>query len=49
MDKAYADKEAWNRASLHAISKMGYFSSDRSIEDYVEKIWGLTKNVEDEN
>ncbi len=47
MDKAYADKEAWNKASLHAISKMGYFSSDRSIEDYVEKIWGLTKNIEE--
>ena len=46
MDKAYADKFAWNKASLHAISKMGFFSSDRSIEDYVEKIWHLTKNEE---
>ena len=46
MDKAYADKFGWNKASLHAISKMGFFSSDRSIEDYVEKIWHLTKNEE---
>ena len=46
MDKAYSDKFAWNKASLHAISKMGFFSSDRSIEDYVEKIWHLTKNEE---
>ena len=46
MDKAYQDKESWNRLSLQAISKMGYFSSDRSIEDYVAKIWGLKKNEE---
>ncbi len=44
MDKAYSDKNLWNKNSLHAISKMGYFSSDRSIEDYVQKIWGLKKN-----
>lgn len=46
MDKAYADSFGWNKASLHAISKMGFFSSDRAIEDYVEKIWHLTKNEE---
>lgn len=44
MDEAYKNKEAWNRATLHAMSRMGYFSSDRSIEDYVEKIWHLKKN-----
>ena len=44
MDRAYSDKESWNRNSLRAISAMGYFSSDRSIEDYVQKIWGLKKN-----
>lgn len=44
MDNAYADKFGWNKASLHAVAKMGYFSSDRAIEDYVEKIWHLTKN-----
>lgn len=44
MDQAYNDKLAWNKASLHSISKMGYFSSDRSIEDYAQKIWNLRKN-----
>lgn len=44
MDKIYSDKHLWNKQSIHAISKMGYFSSDRSIEDYVEKIWNLKKN-----
>ncbi len=44
MDKAYADKEWWNKKSLHCIASMGHFSSDRSIEEYVEKIWKLEKN-----
>ncbi len=46
MDKAYSDKEEWNKKSLHAISSMGYFSSDRAIEEYASKIWQLSKNEE---
>ena len=44
MDKAYADQEWWNKKSLHCIASMGYFSSDRAIEQYVSKIWKLQKN-----
>ena len=44
MDKAYADQEEWNRKSLLSIASMGYFSSDRSIEEYSSKIWNLKKN-----
>ena len=43
MDKAYTDQEWWNKKSLHCIASMGYFSSDRSIEEYVKKIWKLEK------
>ena len=46
MDREYADQENWNRKSLEAIASMGYFSSDRSIEEYVKKIWNLEKNEE---
>ncbi len=46
MDKAYADKLGWNKKSLHSISQMGYFSSDRAIEEYAKNIWNLTKNEE---
>lgn len=46
MDKLYRDKLEWNKKSLHSIASMGYFSSDRSIEEYVQKVWGLTKNEE---
>jgi starch phosphorylase len=44
MDREYADQEWWNKKSLHCIASMGYFSSDRSIEDYVTKIWHLKRN-----
>lgn len=42
MDKAYKDVEFWNKKVLHCISSMGQFSSDRSIQEYVDKIWHLT-------
>ena len=44
MDKVYADKEFWNKKVLHCISSMGQFSSDRAIQEYVDKIWHLTKD-----
>lgn len=46
MDKAYADQDEWNKKSLRAISQMGFFSSDRAIEEYAQKIWSLKKNDE---
>ena len=46
MDREYADQDLWNEKSLRSISAMGYFSSDRAIEDYAQKIWSLSKNEE---
>ena len=43
MDKVYKDKLFWNKKVLHCISSMGQFSSDRAIQEYVDKIWHLTK------
>lgn len=43
MDSAYKSKSDWNRMSLKTIASMGYFSSDRAVEEYVEKIWKLKK------
>lgn len=43
MDKAYANKKEWSKKCLHSISRMGYFSSDRAIGEYAQKIWKLTK------
>ena len=35
----YADREKWNRMSLHNIARSGMFSADRSIADYADTIW----------
>ena len=43
-EKVYADYEdqaAWNKKALINIAKAGFFSSDRTIEQYNEDIWHL--------
>ena len=37
----YTDREAWTQKMLVNISKAGYFSSDRTIEEYNRDIWKL--------
>ena len=44
MDSEYKDQKYWNKKVLHCISSMCQFSSDRTIEEYVSKIWHLERN-----
>ncbi|MGN1185330.1 MAG: glycogen/starch/alpha-glucan phosphorylase [Oliverpabstia sp.] len=37
----YTDREAWAKKMLVNISKAGFFSSDRTIEEYNRDIWKL--------
>ena len=37
----YEDERSWARKSLVNIAKAGYFSSDRTIEEYNKDIWHL--------
>ena len=37
----YEDRNKWRRMMLVNIAKAGYFSSDRTIEDYNKDIWKL--------
>ena len=39
--KEYEDRNTWNKKVLINISKAGYFSSDRTIEEYNNDIWKL--------
>ena len=43
LQKIYADRERFGRMCLMNIANAGMFSADRSIEDYAQNIWHLTK------
>ena len=47
-DQAFADYEnrtKWKKMMLHNIAKAGFFSSDRTIEEYNADIWHLPKTM----
>jgi len=41
VSSAWKDRDRWNKMSLFNIAKSGFFSSDRSIREYCDKIWGI--------
>ena len=41
--KAYADQEQWTVKSMMNTAHMGYFSSDRAVMEYAEKIWSCLR------
>lgn len=40
LDKGYKNKDNWSKMSIHNIANAGIFSSDRTIRQYAEDIWG---------
>ena len=42
MAAAYADKDRWNRMSLHNIARSGIFAADRSVKEYADNIWHVS-------
>ncbi|AXR06135.1 glycogen/starch/alpha-glucan phosphorylase [Salinimonas sediminis] len=41
VDKAYRDKDRWAQMAIINTAMMGKFTSDRSIQDYVDRVWNL--------
>ena len=41
VDTTWENREEWNRKSLINIARSGFFSSDRSIQDYCDTIWKI--------
>ena len=43
VDRVYRDQGEWMRRVVHNIASMGKFSSDRTIQQYADEIWGIER------
>ena len=43
IQEAYKDKDRWSRMALLQTASCGKFTSDRTIQQYVDEIWKLEK------
>lgn len=43
VQRRYQDRRGWAKSCLINIAKSGYFSSDRTINDYAEEIWKIRR------
>ncbi len=41
VDALYVQEDEWSRRAIHNCLNMGYFSSDRSIREYADRIWAV--------
>ena len=39
VDALYRDPDAWNACALRNIAGMGFFSTDRTVREYADRIW----------
>ncbi|MGR5944596.1 glycogen/starch/alpha-glucan family phosphorylase [Enterobacter sp. C4G1] len=43
VDQLYRHPAEWTSSAMHNIANMGYFSSDRAIQEYADNIWHIGK------
>ena len=41
VSEAYKDSDEWTRKSIFNVANMGKFSTDRTIKEYTDEIWGV--------
>lgn len=41
VDEAYKNQEEWITKTITSVARMGFFSSDRCINEYAEEIWNI--------
>jgi starch phosphorylase len=41
VDAVYRQPQLWTRKAILNVANMGKFSSDRTIKEYAEQIWGV--------
>lgn len=46
IDKEFKDHENWVKKGVLSVANMGFFSSDRCIEEYAENIWNIEPIIE---
>ena len=39
VDALYRDPAAWNACALRNVAGMGFFSTDRTVREYTERVW----------
>jgi starch phosphorylase len=42
VDAKYADQASWIHSAILNVARTGFFSSDRSMREYISNIWGVT-------
>jgi starch phosphorylase len=41
VEELYRNPEEWTRRAILNVARMGRFSSDRTVQDYASKVWGI--------